>query len=299
MKTQQKKVKAILSLLTSAVIIGFSYVFVKIALTSASTSAILLDRLLLAGFALILLKKTGIIDIENLKKRQKFQLFLLAQLYPITFFLFQNMGIKYVTTTEASIVYALIPIFTTVVAAIILKERTTKFQYLGIVLSFCGISYLSIRSFESFSDNSMGYLFLFCSMLSMVFYYVILRKTINNLPPISIAYYLIMFALPTSFILYLFLGGVDYQVLMDLHRFSNYSYIAAIFYLSLLSTLLTSLLTSIGIKNLSAAQASLFSNVSPIFGILAGILFMNDILQFDQVIATLCIFIGVFISLKK
>jgi drug/metabolite transporter (DMT)-like permease len=289
---------AIVSLLASSIIIGFSYVVLKTGLEYASPFAILVDRLLLAAFVIFLLKKTGIITIDKISAGQKAKLVLLAQLYPIAFFLFQNFGIKQITASETSILYSLIPIFTTIASAIVLKEKTTRWQKLGILLSFFGMAYISFRSFNGFSDSVMGYVLIFCSMFSMVLYYVFLKKNVAGISTVSITYYLLLFAVLSSVVIYLGYELITFRALPGLQRLENHNYLMAILYLGVLSTLGTSMFTTIGIKYLSAVQASIFSNISPFFGILAGVLIMGDVLKLYQIIGAACIFTGMFISLK-
>lgn len=298
MKTERTKITAIASLLASAIIIGFSYVVLKTGLKYASPFTVLIDRLVIAVLVVFLLKKTGVITIDKISNEQKVKLFFLSALYPIAFFMFQNFGIKHITASEASIIYSLIPILTTIASAIVLKEKTTLSQKFGILLSFGGMAYISFRSFNGFSDSATGYMLIFCSLLSMVFYYVFLKKSVAKISPVSITYYLVLFAVLSSVMVYLGWELINYQTLPDLDRLENYGYVMAILYLGVLSTLGTSLLTSIGIKNLSAVQTSIFSNISPFFGILAGVLIMGDVLRTYQIIGAVFIFTGMFISLR-
>lgn len=298
MKTERTKITAIASLLASAIIIGFSYIVLKTGLKYASPFTVLIDRLVIAVLVVFLLKKTGVITIDKISNEQKVKLFFLSALYPIAFFMFQNFGIKHITASEASIIYSLIPILTTIASAIVLKEKTTLSQKFGILLSFGGMAYISFRSFNGFSDSATGYMLIFCSLLSMVFYYVFLKKSVAKISPVSITYYLVLFAVLSSVMVYLGWELINYQTLPDLDRLENYGYVMAILYLGVLSTLGTSLLTSIGIKNLSAVQTSIFSNISPFFGILAGVLIMGDVLRTYQIIGAVFIFTGMFISLR-
>ncbi|MCJ7932234.1 MAG: hypothetical protein MUW56_01015 [Chryseobacterium sp.] len=58
MKTEQTKITAVASLLTSAIIIGFSYVVLKTGLKYASPFTVLIDRLVIAVLVILLLKET-------------------------------------------------------------------------------------------------------------------------------------------------------------------------------------------------------------------------------------------------
>lgn len=103
MKTERTKITAVASLLTSAIIIGFSYLVLKTGLKYASPFTVLIDRLLIAVLVIFLLKKTGIIAIDEISKAQRVKLFFLSALYPIAFFLFQNFGIGVATFSRRQI----------------------------------------------------------------------------------------------------------------------------------------------------------------------------------------------------
>src|SRR5690606_22683041 len=110
-------------------------------------------------------------------------------------------------------------------------------------------------------------------------YYLFLKKSVAQIPPIIITYYLVLFAVVSSIVVYLGWELINFRTASNWRRLKSYSYVLAILYLGILSTLGTSLLTSIGIKTLSAVHTSIFSNISPIFGTLAGILILGDVLQ--------------------
>src|SRR5690606_30875238 len=218
----------IISLLVSAIIIGFSFVVLKTGLQYASPYAVLFDRLLMAALVIYILKKIKIVKIDKITNSYKFKLFFLSLLYPIAFFLFQNLGIIYITASEASIIYSLIPILTTIASAILLKEKATGLQKIGVLLSFSGMVYISVHSFSGFSDSAKGYIILFCSLLSIVFYYIFLKKFVNKISAISITYYLILFALLPSFALYLSAAALSDQYLLNWQRLLNFNYLLTI-----------------------------------------------------------------------
>lgn len=292
------KTIAIIYLLISAIIIGFSFVVIKTGLKYASPYTILVDRLLAAFLVMVLLRAMGVTKIDKISAGQKTKLFFLSQMYPLAFFLFTNIGVTYISASETSILYSLLPILTTIVSAMVLKEKTTGLQRFGIFLSFSGMAYISIRSFTGLSDNLIGYAYIFVSLLSIVFFYVFLKQILTKASPITITYYNVLFATITSVAIYGILHLNNTQLLPELQRFKNLNYISAIFYLGVMSTFLSAFLNSIGIKDLSPVQASIFSNISPFFGILAGVLIMGDTLKTYQVIGATFIFLGMFISIK-
>ncbi len=120
----RSKLGAIGALLLSTLIMGGSFVILKIGLQYASAYSLLVDRVVVAFLAIGLLKITKVVIIEKISSRLKTILFLLSLLYPTIFFLFQNLGMKYITASETAIMYALIPILTPIASTFILKEKT-------------------------------------------------------------------------------------------------------------------------------------------------------------------------------
>ena len=64
---------------------------------------------------------------------------LLTVLSPVGYFIFETSGIKYTSPTSASLIIATIPIFSTIIAMIFLKEKMTPFATLGVFISFLGV----------------------------------------------------------------------------------------------------------------------------------------------------------------
>lgn len=298
MSIKNKNIYAILAVLLSAAIVGFSFPVVKTALLYTSPVSILMDRILIAAVAIILLKKLNIIKLEKVSSKQKIALFFLSTLYPIIFFLLQNIGINKITVSETSIIFAMSPILTTVATALILKESTTVFQKIGIVFSFLGMVYISLNTFSGISGSKAGYIIMFGSVTALVLYLVLMRKYVAKLSSFTITYYLISYAAIIAIILFLTYGLSSSEKVFNLSRFNSLKYIFLILYLGVLSTFITSLLTAYGIKKLSTVQTSIVNNVSPIFGVLAGVIVMNDVLEIFQIVGGLIVFIGMFMSLK-
>lgn len=294
METRTKG-KATLSLILNALIIGFSYLIVKKALNHSTPILILADRLVIAFLALFICRATGFIKIDKVDKPAKRKILLLSILYPIAFFILQNYGIKRVATSETAMIYGLIPAFTLLFSFFYLKQRANILQQVGVLSSVAGILYISINSMTSLTGDAWGYLLVSLSVMSMAGYYVFIKKNLQGISPLTITYYLITFATPAMIIVGLFTEGdfVDYA------RFVDISYILCILYLGILSTLVTSLLTNFAIKNLSPTQVSVFSNLNPIFGVFAGIIFMNEILTTPTIIGGIMIFLGVVLCIIK
>ncbi len=140
--TQQQK--AVLAVIINAVIVGFSPIFVKHSLGFADPLDGLAHRFTISFVAASLLAFPGWARLKAMKKT-----FLtvvpLALLNPSLFFALQAFGLQHASSAVAGIVQATVPIFTMILAAIFLKERTGSVERLCTLLSvawrhsrFCG-----------------------------------------------------------------------------------------------------------------------------------------------------------------
>ena len=147
------KIKALLAIFLTTLIVGLSFVFVKMGLKYSTPVDLLADRLLVAFVVICLLRSFGAVKIGKIAKRQKIGLLGLSFLYPTGFFALQISGIEIIPATEASIIYALLPIFTLIGSAILLREKTSLLQKSGALLSVLGVLYITFQSSINISMN--------------------------------------------------------------------------------------------------------------------------------------------------
>ena len=107
----------------TAIIIGLSFLFVKMTLTTATPLDALAHRFTVAFAAanLLLLLK---IESINVISRDFVKVALLAVFYPILFFGFQAFGLNLASSSEAGIIQATVPIFTLVFSRFLFKETS-------------------------------------------------------------------------------------------------------------------------------------------------------------------------------
>ena len=153
MTSDYDKIKALLAIFLTTLIIGLSYVFVKMGLTFSTPIDLLADRLLVAFVVIYTLRLSGVVKIQNVTKKQKLELLAISFLYHTGFFALQISGIKIIPATEAAIIYALLPIFTLIASAALLKEKTPFLQTTGAVLSVAGVLIITYQSSENNSMN--------------------------------------------------------------------------------------------------------------------------------------------------
>ncbi|MEH6979953.1 DMT family transporter, partial [Bacillus pseudomycoides] len=130
--------KAYTAALVYAFIIGFSFMFVKLALTVTTPLDILAHRFTVAFLIATIPIIFGFVKL-NISFKNILSLLPLAIFYPALFFAFQAFGLVYTSSSEAGIIQAVIPIFTMIFASYFLKEFTNAWQKISVLISVIGV----------------------------------------------------------------------------------------------------------------------------------------------------------------
>jgi hypothetical protein len=112
--------KGMLAATAAYVIFGFSYLFSKMALNVTEPFILLLARFTTTFLVLNLLVLTGVCKIR-LKGKNLLAPILVGILQPCLYFVFENYGLAYTTTSFTGIDSSISPVFTIVLGALILK----------------------------------------------------------------------------------------------------------------------------------------------------------------------------------
>lgn len=285
--------KAYIATLIQVAIIGFSFMFVKVALEYVSPLVLLSYRFffaLLASLLPIIVKKVRI----DIKASDIFKILPLSLFYPVLFFGFQSFGLLYSSSTEAGIIIATAPIFTAILSNIFLKEKTTKVQNLFICISMSGIIYISVvNSMQIEGFSIFGTILLILSTVSMAFYNIMSRKLSK-----TYSYYTLTFIMTLiGFIIFTVLSignyAIDPKAISITEPLTSAKFLFAIVYLGVFSSFVSSLLTNYALSKLEASKVSVFSNLTPIITLLVGVFILSEEINYKHLIGIAVTIIGV------
>ncbi|OFD79199.1 DMT family transporter [Bacillus mycoides] len=285
--------KAYLSALLYSLIIGFSFMFVKLALTITSPLDTLAHRFTVAFIAASIPVIFGFVKL-NISFKNILALLPLAIFYPALFFAFQAFGLVYTSSSEAGIIQAAIPIFTMILASYFSKEYTNTWQKTSVFISVIGVIYIFIMNgIGAHETNFIGVILILLSALSSACYNVLARKMTKKFKLMDLTY--TMTAI--GFISFNFIAIIDHMnkgtITVYFKPFTNGTFLISILYLGLLSSLLTALLLNYSLSYIEAAKISVFSNLSTLITIIAGVVFLHEQIAYYHIIGTLLIVLGV------
>ncbi|SMF86913.1 Permease of the drug/metabolite transporter (DMT) superfamily [Paenibacillus uliginis N3/975] len=289
----KSKLPAYVAAFINALIIGLSFLFVKIALESANPIDALAHRFTISFVVILIPVLFGLLKL-NIRLKDIVSILPLAIFYPTLFFGLQVFGLVSSSSSEAGIILALSPIFTVLLAGFFLKEHTSVWQKYSVLLSVTGVIYIFVMKGTSLDlSNFKGLALLVLSALSMAIYSVLARPLTKKFKPMELTFVMLMI----GFIVF---NGVSVSKHVwngSMHEyfqpFTSSAFVLSTLYLGVLSSLVTSLMSNFALSRIEASKMSVFSNLSTLISMLAGILFLQEELGYYHIIGAVMILAGV------
>lgn len=293
--TEQKK--AYIGLVSMTIIIGLSFILVKIGLRHASAIDLLAHRFSAGAISIGVLALFGVLKFTAMTWDKAKRLLLLSLFFPLLFFAFQTFGMQYSSASLAGIISATVPIITLVVANVFLKERTTTLQKIGILLSLIGIAYIMYQTGNFDANTSVkGIVLLFLSVFSIVAYYALGKKVSVDFSSSEVTVWMTLVA----FVAFNAWGVISHFRDDTLNEFFDPlvepEFLWSVLYLGILSSVVTSFLTIYALSKISASQVAVFNNLSPIVTIIGGVLLLGETLYSYQIIGGVLVILGVVLA---
>ncbi|MBO5864758.1 MAG: EamA family transporter [Bacteroidaceae bacterium] len=200
------------------------------------------------------------------------------------------MGIPHITPMDCSVLSAISPIYTMIIAAIVLKEPITLQKAGGVIISFAGIIYLimSRSSAGGTAETSLfGILMIILNSLSFSLYLGIFKPLIGKYSVVTFMKWIFLFAFVASAP---FTAGEI--VTLDLSAIPAVR-LAELAYLIFCATFITYFLIPVGQKRIRPTLVSMYSYVQPIIAIVISITAGIEKLTWQKVLAAIMVFGGV------
>ena len=295
--------KAYLAITSQALITGFSFLALKIALRSAGTFDLLSHRFTLAALSVLIFsffRRDGL----SIRLQDFIKILPYGIAYPVVFFLFQTLGMTQVSSSEAGIIYAVVPILTLIIAGILLKEKIRGIQVIFMILSIAGVIFINLMNGFHLSNYSfIGFLLILISAAALALYNVLVRRLASGYDPFTIACALNIMGFFFFNVIAVARHGTAGTLSVFFSPFTDMTFLITILFLGVLCSLITSLLTAYALKTLPAVHVGLFNNVGTIVSVLAGTMFLNEAFYWYHLIGIIAILAGTIsfnlISAKK
>ena len=203
------------------------------------------------------------------------------------------VGIPYITPMDCSVMTAMAPIYTMIVAAIVIKEPITLQKAGGVAISFAGIIYLIVNRVASpggvAESTPFGIFMLVLNCLSFSMYLGIFKPLISKYSAVTFMKWIFLFSAVVA-------TPFSAKGLINV----NWTAIPAIQYAELAylifcATFISYFLIPIAQKRIRPTLISMYSYVQPIIAIAISIAIGMDTLTWQKALATLLVFGGLII----
>lgn len=298
--------KGLIAVILGNSIFGFSFLFSRLALDVAVPSVLIACRF---SVAFILLNLIVIIGgrIKNndgkalvefsLKGKPKKNILLLALFQPITYFIAENYGILYTSSSFAGIIIALIPLVGIMFDLIFFGQRITMKQSVCAVLSVVGVFFTTIGA-QEMSSSSKGVILLLVAVVAGAMFYVFSSKAASDYSPLERTY--VMFGLGSAFYIIFALAQCfgSYKAMLLVPLTTPIFWIS-IAYLSGVSSVVAFLLLNYGSEKISVSRATMLANLTTVISIVAGVVVLHEKFTISQVIGAIIILASVYLATAK
>jgi drug/metabolite transporter (DMT)-like permease len=269
---------------------GMSFVWTRQLLAFFSPITIITLRLLLSSLFLTVFS----LAIKRLKLIRKTDIkwfFFLAFFQPFLYFIFEGYGIKATSASFAAIVIATIPLFTPLGAWLVLKERITLMNFVGLFISFAGVTLIIVNNEFGVKFSISGLLILFGAVISAVGYMMVLKRLTSTYNTFTIATWqnivgIVLFApLFISFSLPEFSGIV-----------LNKEMLFPLLALAILASSLAFIFNTYGVRELGTSKAAAFTNSVPVFTVIFAYLLVNEPIGFVKITGMATVLLGLILA---
>lgn len=290
--TMNNEQKGMLAASVAYIIFGFSYLFSKMAMEVTEPMILLASRFTVTFLVLNLLVFTRVLKL-NLKGKSLLGPILIGIIQPVLYFIFENYGLKYTTTSFTGMISAISPIFTAVLGALMLRERPNVKQWIGIVVSIAGVMMVSLGSTGGESQNTpFGCICLLLAYFLGSFYSLMIRKFSRTFSAFELTY--VMFTV--GFIFFVILafvqyGGTTFPMIGE--ALTHGKFILAILYLGAGASVGAYMLANYSLAKLPVARSTIFANLSTVVSVLSGVIIMGDDFTWVSAAAFVLIMAGI------
>lgn len=275
---------------------ALSFVWFKVANVTYGPLTIVLFRLLISsGILLVFTKLSKRLVLPN-KSDFKY-LLLLAFFEPFLYFMGESFGLQYLSPTVAAVIIATIPLVAPFAAYFFFKERITRKNLLGIVLSFLGVTLVIFELGVGLIASPFGVFLQFTAVLSAVSYTVVLHKISVRMNNISI----ILFQNIIGAVYFL-----PFWLIFEKNRVMatpfNREAMVAIVYLAVFASTLAFIFFTYSVRQFGITKANMFTNAIPVFTAVFAWLILGDVINLQKIIGIFVVIVGLFvaqISFKK
>ncbi|MDD2717604.1 MAG: DMT family transporter [Candidatus Wallbacteria bacterium] len=270
---------------------GLSFVWTKIVYKYYHPFAVVFIRLVISSALLLMYSRS---KRDRIARPDILPLLILSMFEPLLYFLCESLGLKYVSSTVASLIIAMIPVLIPVGAFLFLRERLSGSGIIGLIISLAGVASLILGPDLTFRYSPLGILLMLGAVLSAVSYNLICARLVKKYSPLTLVTWQntagVLYFLPL-FLIYGLDSVRQTPVAGEL--------VLNILNLAVFSSTLAFVFNNQVIQDIGVSRTNIFTNLIPVFTALSAYLLLGESFDLAKLASMAVIISGVAISQLK
>ena len=237
------------------------------------------------------------IKVFNKIKKQPLTFFLIILTGPTLFNTFIYLGLTSTKVINALLIVSTTPMLIILFNFLLFKIQSSKIQFLGIIISLVGVSYVITKgNYYNFFNSEFygGDIFIILAVICWAIYSIFLKKNETGIEGLSFLYMSFGFTVLFLFPIYLF----DIFILNHSIVISPIS-ILTIGYTGIFPSIFSYLFWNMGVTLIGANKSGPFLHLMPIFGGILAFLVFQETLESYHYVGIISVFLGILITHKK
>jgi len=285
-----KNLRVYIALLLAMVFWGFSFIWTKGVLEFYRPISIILIRLLISSVFMLLislwLKRLHKIDKSTWKL-----IILLSFFEPFLYFIGENYGLSYVSSTITSVMISLIPLFSPIAAYFFFKEKISILNIVGIFVSIIGVILVIFNDDFSLDASPIGLALILLAVISAIAYSIIVVQISSEVNIFTIITYQNMIGV---------IWFIPLFFIIDFNHFMETGFLLkpflSIIQLAIFASSIAFILFTYGIRKIGVTKANMWTNAIPVFTAIFAWVLLGERLSMMNMTGIVVVITGLFLS---
>ncbi len=228
-------------------------------------------------------------------RKEDYKLFLLSALFnPFLYFLGESYGLKMSSSTISSVIIATIPLFSPVVAYYTLKEKLTRLNIIGMMVSFAGIILMLVDGKLNLSASPLGIVLLLFAVATAITYSVFLKKLSSKYSAINIITVQNLIGALYFLPFFLFLEMENFFTVKP-----DFKLISSLLSLAVFCSSLAYILFTIAMREIGVGRTNMFTNLIPVFTAVFSFFLLGEEFNIQKLSGMAIVIVGLYLSQIK
>ena len=298
---------AVTALIVSMIIWSVSGIAIKHALLVLPPLTMIVLRFIPSVLLMLVIglacRKSTLFGLQKID-RKDWPLFLIAGFcQPFLYYLLETFTYDALhSPTIAETLLSTSPLISPIFAAVLLRERVTRNNIIGILVSTAGVFALTLIGSKDYSiGNYWGILLAFAAVSAAVIDSIMMRKVPAKYTSLTFIFYAQLVSLLFFIPLWLWKEGPQAicNIQDTIYQAETQIALGCVAYLTVFASVIAFILFCFALRKVGVTQANAFNNIRPAFTALWMFLFFGEHLPIGKWLGMILIIVGLFVCQKK